>query len=103
MQMPVLGFGVYKSPPEQTFASVSTALKEGYRWGERIAASTGRKAIAHCWFTQPDTSILPSVSRRQNLQLCSVLINAFDLGLDYENEGTQPDDSLADATIPACC
>lgn len=31
VEMPVLGFGVYKSPADVTERSVTTALKTGYR------------------------------------------------------------------------
>src|SRR3954464_7916105 len=45
VQMPVLGFGVYQIPPEQTERAVSDALAAGYRSLDTAAAYANEEAV----------------------------------------------------------
>jgi 2,5-diketo-D-gluconate reductase A len=44
-EMPILGFGVYQIPPEQTEQAVSTALEVGYRHIDTAAAYFNEEAV----------------------------------------------------------
>lgn len=43
--MPALGFGVYQTPPEQTFDAVTTALDTGYRHIDTAAAYLNERGV----------------------------------------------------------
>ena len=43
--MPALGFGVYQTPPDQTFAAVTTALDVGYRHIDTAAAYGNERGV----------------------------------------------------------
>ncbi len=45
VQMPALGFGVYRSPPEETTAAVESALKTGYRLIDTAAAYFNEREV----------------------------------------------------------
>src|SRR4051812_32737095 len=45
VQMPILGFGVYQVPPEQTEEAVSHALAVGYRHIDTAAAYRNEEAV----------------------------------------------------------
>src|SRR6478609_5941672 len=53
VEMPALGFGVFQTPPETTSASVTEALRVGYRVVDTAASSTsarsGRASAARVW------------------------------------------------------
>lgn len=46
MQMPIIGFGVYQIPPEETEQAVSSALEVGYRHVDTAAAYGKKKPSA---------------------------------------------------------
>jgi diketogulonate reductase-like aldo/keto reductase len=43
VEMPVLGFGVFQTPPEETVAAVETALRTGYRHIDTAAYGNERE------------------------------------------------------------
>src|SRR4051812_49113841 len=45
VEMPVLGFGVYQIPPDQTDQAVADALAAGYRSLDTAAAYTNEEAV----------------------------------------------------------
>ncbi|GAA1445930.1 aldo/keto reductase [Nocardiopsis tropica] len=45
VEMPVLGFGVYQTPPEQTITAVETALSTGYRHIDTAAAYGNEREV----------------------------------------------------------
>ncbi|XKK38620.1 aldo/keto reductase [Nocardiopsis sp. ARC36] len=45
VDMPVLGFGVYQTPPEQTITAVETALSTGYRHIDTAAAYGNEREV----------------------------------------------------------
>jgi diketogulonate reductase-like aldo/keto reductase len=45
VEMPILGFGVYQIPPEQTERAVSEALETGYRHLDTAAAYGNEEAV----------------------------------------------------------
>jgi diketogulonate reductase-like aldo/keto reductase len=45
VRMPVLGFGVYRTPPEQTVEAVGTALSTGYRHIDTAAAYGNEREV----------------------------------------------------------
>ena len=45
VEMPILGFGVYQIPPEETEPSVATALEVGYRLIDTAAAYGNEEAV----------------------------------------------------------
>src|SRR4051812_14303646 len=45
VQMPILGFGVYQIPPEQTEQAVTAALAAGYRHIDTAAAYVNEEAV----------------------------------------------------------
>ena len=47
VEMPILGFGVYQIPPEQTEQAVSDALEVGYRHIDTAAAYGNEEAVGH--------------------------------------------------------
>jgi 2,5-diketo-D-gluconate reductase A len=47
VQMPILGFGVYQIPPEQTEQAVTDALAAGYRSLDTAAAYRNEEAVGH--------------------------------------------------------
>ncbi|MCX4672114.1 aldo/keto reductase [Streptomyces sp. NBC_01381] len=47
VEMPILGFGVYQIPPEQTEQAVSDALAAGYRLLDTAAAYGNEEAVGH--------------------------------------------------------
>ncbi|MDF3139887.1 MULTISPECIES: aldo/keto reductase [unclassified Streptomyces] len=47
IEMPVLGFGVYQIPPEQTEQAVTDALAAGYRLLDTAAAYGNEEAVGH--------------------------------------------------------
>ncbi|WP_405442916.1 aldo/keto reductase [Streptomyces avidinii] len=47
IEMPILGFGVYQIPPEQTEQAVADALAAGYRLLDTAAAYGNEEAVGH--------------------------------------------------------
>ncbi|MCX5329055.1 MULTISPECIES: aldo/keto reductase [unclassified Streptomyces] len=47
VEMPILGFGVYQIPPEQTEQAVTDALAAGYRLLDTAAAYGNEEAVGH--------------------------------------------------------
>jgi diketogulonate reductase-like aldo/keto reductase len=45
VQLPVLGLGVFQSPPEETVTAVETALRDGYRLIDTAAAYGNERAV----------------------------------------------------------
>ncbi|GAB3206121.1 aldo/keto reductase [Marinactinospora endophytica] len=45
VRIPVLGFGVYQTPPEETIAAVTTALETGYRHIDTAAAYGNEREV----------------------------------------------------------
>jgi diketogulonate reductase-like aldo/keto reductase len=45
LEIPVIGFGVYQTPPEETVASVMTALETGYRHIDTAAAYENEREV----------------------------------------------------------
>ncbi|MFC9518564.1 aldo/keto reductase [Nocardiaceae bacterium NPDC056970] len=45
ISMPAMGFGVYQTPPEQTFDAVTTALDTGYRHIDTAAAYLNERGV----------------------------------------------------------
>ena len=45
LAIPALGFGVFQTPPEETAASVETALRVGYRLIDTVAASGNEREV----------------------------------------------------------
>jgi 2,5-diketo-D-gluconate reductase A len=45
VEMPILGFGVYQIPPEDTERAVATALEVGYRLIDTAAAYQNEEAV----------------------------------------------------------
>ncbi|MEV4286009.1 hypothetical protein AB0K40_10950 [Nonomuraea bangladeshensis] len=63
VEMPILGFGVYQIPPEQTEQAVTEALQAGYRLLGRIA---GLDTGASLFFDHRDPAV---VAQLGNLRL----------------------------------
>ena len=45
VEMPILGFGVYQIPPEETEQAVATALEVGYRLIDTAASYGNEEAV----------------------------------------------------------
>ena len=60
VQIPVIGLGVFQSPPEQTAGAVESALTQGYRLVDTAAASLRDRA-------RRDTIRAPTIVMRVEL------------------------------------
>ena len=60
--MPVLGLGVFQSPPEETTAAVETAIADGYRLIDTAASYGGGRSESWIgsWRRQRDAPVLLS-------------------------------------------
>ena len=47
--MPILGFGVFQIPPEETEQAVATALEVGYRHIDTAASYGNEEAVGRAW------------------------------------------------------
>ena len=55
VEMPILGFGVYQIPPEETESAVANAIEVGYRHIDTAAAYGNEREVGAAWTTSTCT------------------------------------------------
>ena len=81
VEMPVLGFGVYQIPAEQTERAVTDALAAGYRSLDTAAAYRNEEAVVLRWLIQRGVVVIPKSVRVEHMR---ENIDVFDFELSDE-------------------